>query len=109
MNDFSPAAVCPLDITARLTQAVQLSYIEFADHLHSEPRLKEILWFLQYISRQPGSIEKFAADLIAEFPQQFGPAWLHQDHQRDVDAEARVKLFGNLDETQRCALVADKT
>jgi len=37
--------------------------------LLESPVQRETIWFLQYLSHQPGGINKLAADLLAQFPQ----------------------------------------
>ena len=44
----------------------------------SEPREIELVWFVQYQSMQQGALEKFAADLLAGFPERLGTDEMHQ-------------------------------
>jgi hypothetical protein len=45
--------------------------------LLSDPREIELVWFIQWQSMQQGALDKFAADLLAAFPERLGtPAML---------------------------------
>ncbi|MEI6196446.1 MAG: hypothetical protein WCS42_19170, partial [Verrucomicrobiota bacterium] len=37
--------------------------------LIDSPAERELIWFLQYLSHQPGGMKQVAADLAAQFPQ----------------------------------------
>jgi hypothetical protein len=69
----------PETVAAKLAAAADLSQPELAEELAKQPRLVEVLWFLQWQSMQPGGLEKFAVALIAEFPGRIGPAALVKD------------------------------
>jgi hypothetical protein len=66
----------PETVAAKLAAAANLSQPELAAELAKQPRLVELLWFLQWQSMQPGGLEKFALALIVEFPGRVGPAAL---------------------------------
>jgi hypothetical protein len=66
----------PETVAAKLAAAANLSHPELAAELAKQPRLVELLWFIQWESMQPGGLEKFTASLIAEFPGRIGPAAL---------------------------------
>jgi hypothetical protein len=44
----------------------------------TDPRDIELVWFLQYLSYQPGGLEKLAADLLAAFPERLGTPAMHK-------------------------------
>ncbi len=66
----------PETVAAKLAAAANHSQPELAAELAKQPRLVELLWFLQWHSMQPGGLEEFAAVLIREFPGRTGPAAL---------------------------------
>jgi hypothetical protein len=78
MNTPKPP-IDPEDMAAKFAGAQNLTDAGFAEALRNEPRLRELLWFLQWQSTQPGSLEKFSEDIIEQFPASFGPAFLHTD------------------------------
>jgi hypothetical protein len=49
----------------------------FADQLGKKPRLPEALWFLQEMSRRPGSLERLVEKLILVFPDSFQTMAMH--------------------------------
>jgi hypothetical protein len=81
MSNFEKSIIPPETIAAKLAAAANLSEPAFAALITKEPRLVELLWFLQWTSMQPGGLEKFADDVVEQFAPRFGPAFLHQDSQ----------------------------
>lgn len=72
----NPTVIRPEIVASKLAAATNLTQPALANEFAKQPRLMELLWFLQWQSMQPGGLEKFALDLIAEFPVHVGPAAL---------------------------------
>src|ERR1700677_4660598 len=49
----------------------------------SDPREIELVWFIQYQSQRQGALEKFTADLLAEFPERLGTPQMLSIGKRD--------------------------
>lgn len=92
MIDLPKSAISPLAIAARLASANNLTEPALARQIQAGPRLPELLWFLQWVSMQPGGIEKFALDVIADSTPHFGPPCLH-DESAALTLEQRQELW----------------
>ncbi len=73
---MSVSIIRPETVAAKLAAAANLSQPLLAEEFAEQPRLVELLWFLQWESMQPGGLEKFTLALLAEFPGRIGPAAL---------------------------------
>jgi hypothetical protein len=96
MNSFQKSIIAPQVIAAKLAAAENLSDPSLVELIRKEPRTVELLWFLQWASMQPGSLEKFAVDTIEQFPAMFGPAILHKESKK-INAEQRGKIWAAMD------------
>jgi hypothetical protein len=69
MNDsHRPARVLPIKpemLAGQLAKAAQLELAAFHDWLAMDPRHREMLWFIQAMSTEPGGLEAFARRLLA--------------------------------------------
>jgi hypothetical protein len=92
MNNLPKSAISPLAIAQKLAAAHNLTEPVFAEKIRKEPRLVELLWFLQWTSTQPGGLDKFAQDVIAECAPQFGPPFVH-DESAPLSSEQRKKVW----------------
>jgi DNA transposition AAA+ family ATPase len=104
MNDQPAVAISPLAIAGRLAAARNLNDMDFVEHVQREPRLPELLWFIQWISSQPGSIEKWALDTIDEFAPEFGPAAVHEESPA-LTIEERMQLWKRMGIERRERLI----
>jgi hypothetical protein len=75
MNDLKPISI--ETAAKKLATAENLSDPEFAKAIESEPRLPELLLFLQWLSIQPGGLQRAMCKTVEDFAPQFGPACLH--------------------------------
>jgi hypothetical protein len=68
--------VRPEIVAGKLAAAANLSQPELADALDDDPRLVEALWFLQWISMQPGGFKEWTPGFIKESADCIGPSAL---------------------------------
>ncbi len=61
--------ICPLAVSNKLKAIRELREPKLAEQLNDEPRLAELLWFLQWRSHQPGGLDKFVQEFLLEFPE----------------------------------------
>ncbi len=92
MNTLPRSAISPLTIAEKLAAAANLTEPALAEQIRKEPRLVELLWFLQWASTQPGGLEKFALDVVQEFAPHFGPAIVH-DEAAPLTLEQRGQIW----------------
>lgn len=64
MNALSP--IRPEIIAGKLAAIREISAPDLTEQFQKTPRLAELLWFLQYISRQPGGLAAFVKTLVAQ-------------------------------------------
>jgi hypothetical protein len=62
----------PESLARKLAAIRNYEYPELLAQLEAQPRIIEMLWFLQYMSMQPGGLVKFCADMAAQLRQRFG-------------------------------------
>ena len=62
--------------------------------LTERPRLVEMLWFIQFVSMQPGGLLKFCEDMIEQLPSRFGTATMRAAHGDALSLEAKLKIYG---------------
>jgi hypothetical protein len=60
----------------------------------ARPRLAEAMWFLQYMSMQPGGLVKFCADLVEQLPERFGTKIMRAAKRADYTLEQKREIFG---------------
>lgn len=82
MNNSSMESISPETLAAKFAAARDFTNLEFAAALKSDRQLAELLWFLEWQSRQPGGLPAFINLTVEGFAASFGPAWLH-----DVDSK----------------------
>ena len=62
----------PSSLAAKLAAIWNYECPELLDQVTANPRLVEILWFLQAMSLRRGGLLQFVNDLLAEFPERIG-------------------------------------
>jgi hypothetical protein len=105
MNALQNAAISPLAVAAKLADAAQRTQPAFAKQLKEQPRLAELLWYLQSVSMQPGGMEDFASDIIQQFSAQFGPADVH-DENAPLTLEQRERIWKTLSDRVEKEIIA---
>jgi hypothetical protein len=105
MNNLPKSAISPLTIAQKLAAADNGTEPGFAEKIRKEPRLGELLWFLQWTSGRPGGLHKLAQDVIAECAPQFGPAFVHDDS-APLSTEQRKKIFDTLSYAKKEEIIA---
>jgi hypothetical protein len=114
MNDFAkpqPGAVIRPDVIAAKLQAMDnLEYPELSDQVSANPRLIELLWFIQAMSMRPGGLGKFAADLVQRFPDRVGTrSMLRLGKRGQYSIEQCREVWRDIPEAQRGRLQAPRS
>lgn len=71
-SDSQLAPIRPEILAGKLAAIRNHEYPELLKQITERPRLVELLWFIQAMSLRPGSLVKFAEELLAEFPERLG-------------------------------------
>ncbi len=61
--------ICPLAVADKIKAIRELRAPDIAAQVDACPRLIELMWFLQWLSHQPGGFGKFGRDFLLEFPE----------------------------------------
>ncbi|HEV7926680.1 MAG TPA: ATP-binding protein [Verrucomicrobiae bacterium] len=105
MNNLPKSAISPLVIASKLASADNGTEPGFAETIRNEPRLVGLLWYLQWLSAQPGGLDQFALDQIAKFPHCFtGPVSIHEGT-AELTLKQRLELFVFLSTKKQRALI----
>jgi len=91
----------PEVVAGKLAAAANLSQPELAEEIAKQPRLTELLWFLQWQSMQPGGLQKFALDLIGQFSNCVGPTLLIKTAPAKLTPEQCDGIWRSLPESSR--------
>src|ERR1035437_2236895 len=62
----------PENVAKKLDAIRNHEYPQLLAQLIDRPRLAEAMWFLQYMSMQPGGLVKLCADMVEQLPERFG-------------------------------------
>lgn len=65
------SVINPELVAAKLARADNLEDPRLAKQIESNPRLVELLWFIQWRSFQPGGLDAMVNDLLAGYPDRF--------------------------------------
>lgn len=103
-----PAWVTPgVDAVAvcdKLKAIRELREPQLAQQLNAEPRLAELIWFLQWQSHQPGGLDRFVHEFLLEFPERLrtrAMAEIPSPRSGRHTLENAVRIWGNLPENRR--------
>lgn len=66
------SAIRPEILAAKLAAIRNLEYPQLANQIQADPSIVEKLWFIQWVSMQPGGLAKFVNQLLSDFPGQIG-------------------------------------
>lgn len=73
-----PGMIRPERLASKLAGVRREKYLGLADEMMEEPRFLEALWFVQFMSMQPGGVAKFAEELAAFIAPRVGTASMQQ-------------------------------
>ena len=90
------APVRPELVAAKLAAVRNYEYPELLDQIADNPRLVELVWFLQAMSMRPGGLLKFTEDLLAEFPERIGTATLTKADGKRYSTEEKIAICREL-------------
>lgn len=65
--------ISPIALAAKIQSIQDSDHPRLAEQLDAEPRLHELLWFLQYVSTEAGGLSEFAGAFLKRFEGRFEP------------------------------------
>jgi hypothetical protein len=95
-NHQAIGTVRPQDVAKKLAAIRNHEYPELRAQLTSRPRLAEVMWFLQYMSMQPGGLLKFATDMYEGLPGHFGTETMRASKRQEYTLEEKERILGEI-------------
>src|ERR1035441_4730526 len=83
-------------LAAKLAAIRNYEYPELLAQVTANPRLVEILWYLQAMSLRPGGLLKFVEELLAEFPERLGTPTMIGAQSESFRASEKLTIFYEL-------------
>jgi hypothetical protein len=84
----------PENVAKKLEAIRNHEYPDTIAQLIANPRLAELLWFLQYMSMQAGGLVKFCADLVEQLPERFGTKTMRTAKRLEYTLEEKRGIYG---------------
>src|SRR5216684_3003098 len=69
--------------------------------IEDNPRLVEMLWFIQYVSMQPGGLVKFCKEMLDAFPEHIGTETMIRARGRNYTLVEKVEINSELPKAHR--------
>lgn len=85
-------------LAAKLAAIRNYEYPELAAQMTANPRLAEMLWFLQAMSLRPGGLLKFVEDLLTELPERLGTPTMVKAKSDNYTLAEKLAIFYELPE-----------
>ena len=86
----------PEAVADKLAEIRNHEYPELLAQITAQPRLPEMMWFLQHTSIQPGGLVKFCADMLEQMPGRFGTATMRDAKRPDYTLEQKRCIVGEM-------------
>jgi hypothetical protein len=91
---YEPIGIIRPEHVAEKLQAIRnYEYPEILDEITAQPRLEEMLWFLQYVSMQPGGLRKFCERMIEEMSARFGTPSMRAADSLPLSFDSRLRIY----------------
>ncbi len=87
----------PEHVAEKLRAIRNHEYPELLKQITDQPRLVEVMGFIQYVSMQPGGLTKFSADMLEAMPARFGTATMRGAKRQEYTLEERRRIAFEMD------------
>jgi hypothetical protein len=91
----------PEAVADKLAAIRNHEYPELLAQITAQPRLAEMMWFLQYTSMQPGGLVKFCADMLEQMPGRFGTETMRAAKRAEYALEEKRRIVGEVSSEYR--------
>jgi hypothetical protein len=98
----------PEIVAGKLAAAANLSQPHLAKEFKDQPRLVELMWFLQSRSMMPGGLGKFSIDLIEQHANRIGPASLLKTNPARLTPAQCLEIWNEIPFGNREDIVPEK-
>ena len=99
MNESVHQLIAPMrpELVAEKLQAIHNhEYPELLKQITEQPRLVEMMWFLQYVSMQPGGLVKFSAEMMELMPARFGTETMRATRRPEYSLQEKTSILSEL-------------
>jgi AAA domain len=86
----------PEAVAVKLAAIRNHEYPELLAQITAQPRLAEMMWFLEYTSMQPGGLVKFCADMLEQMPGRFGTETMRAAKRPEYSLEEKHRIVGEV-------------
>jgi hypothetical protein len=83
----------PEDVAHKLAAIRNYEHPVSLDQITANPRLVELLWFLQHESMQPGGLNKFVDDMLTQVPSRFGTFTMREFRDSELTTNAKLDIW----------------
>lgn len=83
-------------VAGKLAAIRNHEYPEALQDIANNPRLVEMLWFIQAMSFQPGGLSRFVQDMADSFPERFMPEALAGRDPHEITIEDKLKAYSRI-------------
>lgn len=95
------APIRPELLAAKLAAIRNFEYPKLAAQMTANPRLAEILWYLQAMSLRPGGLLKFVEELLVELPERLGTPTMLAAKSQTYRTSEKLAMFYELPKRYR--------
>jgi hypothetical protein len=96
LDEPMPGAIRPEMLAKKIADVRRLKLPELAKYCEAHPRAIEALWFIQWMSMQPGGLAKLSADLIAFLGVRLGTESMRRFGQRKYTRAECKQVWGEI-------------
>jgi hypothetical protein len=82
-------------VARKLAEIRNYEHPELLERITENPRLVELLWFLQYMSLQPGGLVRFCESMIEQMPSRFGTETMRA-RSGELSVEAKIEIWSEI-------------
>jgi len=102
MNEPKPIGIVrPESVAKKLAAIRNYECPKMKAQVEANPRIPEVLLYLQYKSMQPGGLVKFCEDLVAELPERFGTPTMRESGRRELSLQDKVTIYTEMGDNYR--------
>lgn len=98
VSSAGTGSIRPELLAAKMAAIRNLEYPAIAQQIDRRPRLAEMLWFLQWVSFQPGGLLRFAQEILSRFPERIGTPTLVASQSPKLTLQEKVTIYHELPE-----------
>jgi hypothetical protein len=92
----SRTPIRPELLAGKLAAIRNYEHPQALEQISERPRLVEMLWFIQFVSMQPGGLVRFCENMFTRVPHRFGPPSLRAAKPGNLSPREKIQIFSEL-------------